>query len=73
MLWRWSAFELHCDEGGVSLSPSYRFGLTMGDLRRVLVIGGGPCGLVTLRNLLERAAFDDVQLVERRDNIGGVW
>ena len=41
--------------------------------RRVLVIGGGPCGLVTLRNFLERGAFDDVQLVERRDNIGGIW
>ncbi|KAH0826341.1 FAD/NAD(P)-binding domain-containing protein [Lanmaoa asiatica] len=41
--------------------------------RRVLVIGGGPCGLVTLRNLLGRGEFDDVQLVERRDNIGGVW
>ncbi|KAF8547978.1 FAD/NAD(P)-binding domain-containing protein [Imleria badia] len=44
----------------------------MGGPRRVLVIGGGPCGLVTLRNLLERGAFDDVQLVERRDNIGGI-
>ncbi|KAF9235089.1 FAD/NAD(P)-binding domain-containing protein [Melanogaster broomeanus] len=40
---------------------------------RVLIIGGGPCGLVSLRNLLDRADFDDVQLVERRDNIGGVW
>ncbi|KAF9220363.1 FAD/NAD(P)-binding domain-containing protein [Gyrodon lividus] len=41
-------------------------------IRRVLIIGGGPCGLVSLRNLLDRAQFDDVQLVERRDNIGGV-
>ncbi|KIJ15824.1 hypothetical protein PAXINDRAFT_176351 [Paxillus involutus ATCC 200175] len=40
---------------------------------RVLIIGGGPCGLVTLRNFLDRAQFDYVQLVERRDNIGGVW
>ncbi|KIK97591.1 hypothetical protein PAXRUDRAFT_136001 [Paxillus rubicundulus Ve08.2h10] len=40
---------------------------------RVLIIGGGPCGLVSLRNFLDRAQFDDVQLVERRDNIGGVW
>lgn len=45
----------------------------MANPRRVLIIGGGPCGLVTLRNLLERGEFDDVQLVERRDNIGGVW
>ena len=45
----------------------------MADPMRVLVIGGGPCGLVTLRNLLEHCEFDDAQLVERRDNIGGVW
>ncbi|CAK5276932.1 unnamed protein product [Mycena citricolor] len=41
--------------------------------RRILVIGGGVSGLVTLRNLLERGAFDEVSLVERRDDIGGVW
>ncbi|KAG6334858.1 hypothetical protein ID866_4234 [Astraeus odoratus] len=41
--------------------------------RRILIIGGGPCGLVTLRNCLYRGEFDDVQLVERRDDIGGVW
>ncbi|KIJ63997.1 hypothetical protein HYDPIDRAFT_91130 [Hydnomerulius pinastri MD-312] len=43
-----------------------------GNPRRVLIIGGGPCGLVALRNLLHRAEFTDVQLVERRDNIGGL-
>ncbi|KAF8189484.1 hypothetical protein K438DRAFT_1763696 [Mycena galopus ATCC 62051] len=41
--------------------------------KRVLVIGGGASGLVTLRNLIERGNFDDVQLVERRDDVGGVW
>lgn len=41
--------------------------------RRVLIIGGGPVGIVTLRNLLYRAEFDTVQLVERRDQVGGVW
>ncbi|KAJ6503874.1 hypothetical protein C8R45DRAFT_894955 [Mycena sanguinolenta] len=41
--------------------------------KRALVVGGGPSGLVTLRNLLQRGDFDDVQLVERRDNVGGVW
>jgi cation diffusion facilitator CzcD-associated flavoprotein CzcO len=40
---------------------------------RILVIGGGPCGLVTLRNLLERGHFAEVQLVERRGDVGGVW
>ncbi|KAJ7624817.1 hypothetical protein FB45DRAFT_1060988 [Roridomyces roridus] len=41
--------------------------------KRILVIGGGASGLVTLRNLRERGDFDDVQLVERRDDVGGVW
>ncbi|KAJ3756718.1 hypothetical protein EV360DRAFT_84693 [Lentinula raphanica] len=41
--------------------------------RRVLVIGGGVCGLVTLRNLVERGSFEKVELVERRDDVGGVW
>ncbi|KAJ3727436.1 hypothetical protein C8R42DRAFT_337196 [Lentinula raphanica] len=43
--------------------------------KSILVIGGGPAGLATLRNLLERSngAFEKVELVERRDRIGGVW
>ncbi|TFK33754.1 hypothetical protein BDQ12DRAFT_614699 [Crucibulum laeve] len=41
--------------------------------KRVLVIGGGPTGLVALRNLIERGQFEHVELVERRDDIGGVW
>jgi cation diffusion facilitator CzcD-associated flavoprotein CzcO len=43
------------------------------DPKRILVIGGGVCGLVTLRNLIERGSFDRVELVERRDDVGGVW
>lgn len=41
--------------------------------RRALIIGGGAIGLVTLRNFLERGDFENVELVERRANIGGVW
>ncbi|KAJ7351181.1 hypothetical protein DFH08DRAFT_859817 [Mycena albidolilacea] len=41
--------------------------------RRILIVGGGPCGLVSLRNLVERGHFDEVVLAERRDDIGGVW
>jgi cation diffusion facilitator CzcD-associated flavoprotein CzcO len=41
--------------------------------RRVLIIGGGAIGLVTLRNFLQRGDFENVELVERRANIGGVW
>ncbi|RXW19073.1 hypothetical protein EST38_g6793 [Candolleomyces aberdarensis] len=41
--------------------------------KRVLIVGAGPAGLVSLRNLLERGKFDTVQVVERRADIGGVW
>ncbi|KIY50253.1 FAD/NAD(P)-binding domain-containing protein [Fistulina hepatica ATCC 64428] len=45
--------------------------------RRILIIGGGPAGLVTLRNLVKygesEGRYDRVELVERRDDIGGVW
>src|SRR6266545_5048262 len=41
--------------------------------RRVLVIGGGPTGLISLRNLIERGKFEHVELWERRDDVGGVW
>ncbi|KAJ7171011.1 hypothetical protein C8R46DRAFT_180721 [Mycena filopes] len=41
--------------------------------RRILIVGGGPCGLVSLRNLVERGEFEEVLLVERRDDVGGVW
>ncbi|KAF8989762.1 hypothetical protein BDQ17DRAFT_421682 [Cyathus striatus] len=41
--------------------------------QRILIIGGGPAGLVTLRNLIQRGEFSHVELVERRDDVGGVW
>ncbi|KAG0700320.1 FAD/NAD(P)-binding domain-containing protein [Suillus ampliporus] len=40
---------------------------------KLLIIGGGPCGLITLRNCLRRGSFTEVQLVERQNDIGGVW
>ncbi|KAG1842814.1 hypothetical protein C8R48DRAFT_737321 [Suillus tomentosus] len=41
--------------------------------KNLLIIGGGPCGLITLRNCLRHGTFTKVQLVERRDDVGGVW
>ena len=40
---------------------------------RVLVVGGGAAGLVTLRNLISASAQFDAVLVERREEVGGVW
>ncbi|SOV04278.1 related to FMO1 - flavin-containing monooxygenase [Ustilago sp. UG-2017a] len=47
----------------------------------ILIIGGGATGLATLRNLVEQVASDSSGtyplfsplLVERRDDVGGVW
>ena len=41
--------------------------------KRILIIGGGPAGLVALRNLIKHGGFDKVALVERRSDVGGVW
>lgn len=42
--------------------------------KRVAVIGGGPCGLAALKALsLEPAKFERIELLERRDNVGGLW
>lgn len=47
--------------------------------KRVLIIGGGPAGLGVLRALLHQnpgeapPPFEAVSLVERREDIGGVW
>ncbi|KXN92673.1 Thiol-specific monooxygenase [Leucoagaricus sp. SymC.cos] len=39
----------------------------------VLIIGAGPSGLVSLRNLSVYGKFDNVTLYERRNDVGGVW
>jgi cation diffusion facilitator CzcD-associated flavoprotein CzcO len=36
-------------------------------------MGGGAAGLVSLRNFIERGQFEKVELVERRDDVGGIW
>lgn len=47
--------------------------------RRILIIGGGIAGLAALKTLVEEKGvgtdgpFEKVELVERRNNIGGVW
>lgn len=47
--------------------------------KSILVIGGGVAGLAALRALVEERGsssdgpFEKVDLIERRDNIGGVW
>lgn len=44
---------------------------------RVCIIGGGPQGLVALKNLLELNSEEttvfDAELLESRDRVGGIW
>lgn len=42
-------------------------------VKNVAIVGGGASGLVALKTLLEEGAFDNVTLLERRNDIGGVW
>lgn len=60
-----------CQHTG-SLSQQILFQMTL-QPKNLLIIGGGPCGLITLRNCLYRGTFTKVQLVERHDDVGGVW
>ncbi|KAF9451471.1 FAD/NAD(P)-binding domain-containing protein [Macrolepiota fuliginosa MF-IS2] len=41
--------------------------------KSALVIGAGPSGLVSYRNLAKYGCFETVALYERRDDVGGVW
>ncbi|GME84429.1 unnamed protein product [Ambrosiozyma monospora] len=43
------------------------------NVKRVAVIGGGPCGVATVKALLKEKSFDKVVAFERRQNTGGLW
>ncbi|KAF4119693.1 putative flavoprotein CzcO associated with the cation diffusion facilitator CzcD [Geosmithia morbida] len=43
------------------------------DVRRIAVIGAGPCGLATAKYLLAQGTFDKVDVYEQEDEVGGVW
>lgn len=42
-------------------------------VKRVAVIGGGPCGLALAKTLLAEKKFESVQVFERQSKTGGVW
>ena len=56
-----------------SFYPSSQISSYERSIQRVAIIGGGPSGLVTLKQLLQKNAFVEVKLFERRDELGGVW
>lgn len=51
-----------------SVETSSRF-----DVKKVAVIGAGPCGLAAAKYLREQDAFDSIVLFEQQPEVGGIW
>lgn len=43
------------------------------DVKRVAIVGAGPCGLDAAKYLLGQHAFDEVVIFEQQAEVGGVW
>lgn len=43
------------------------------DVKKVAVIGAGPCGLSAAKYLIAQGAFDTVVVYEKNPEVGGVW
>lgn len=41
--------------------------------KRVVVIGAGPAGAITIDALAQEKAFDLIRVFERREGPGGCW
>lgn len=43
------------------------------DVKKIAIIGAGPCGLAAAKYLRAQKAFESVTIFEQQDEIGGVW
>lgn len=43
------------------------------DVKKVAVIGAGPCGLAAAKYLRDQGAFDTIDLFEQQPEVGGIW
>lgn len=43
------------------------------DVKKIAIIGAGPCGLSAAKYLLAQQAFDSVVVFEQNPEVGGVW
>lgn len=43
------------------------------DVKKIAVIGAGPCGLAAAKYLRAQGAFDSITVFEQQDEVGGVW
>lgn len=59
-------FHLNARKMG-SLTPG-RF-----DVKKIAIIGAGPCGLAAAKYLRAQNAFESIVIFEQQDEIGGVW
>lgn len=47
--------------------------VSVANVRKIAIIGGGASGAITLDLLVQEHAFDEIVLFERRETVGGVW
>lgn len=52
--------------GSIPTTPAF-------DVRRIAIIGAGPCGLSAAKYLRAQNAFTEIALFEQQDKVGGVW
>lgn len=43
------------------------------DVKKIAIIGAGPCGLSAAKYLIAQQAFDSVVVFEQNPEVGGVW
>lgn len=47
--------------------------MSLGKIKDIAVIGGGPCGAGLTKALLAEKSFSKIKVYERRDKFGGLW
>lgn len=43
------------------------------DIKRIAIIGAGPCGLAVAKYLLAENVFEKIDIIEQQAEVGGVW
>lgn len=61
----------HCTTRSYSTMGSVDSGTF--DVKKIAIIGAGPCGLSAAKYLVAQQAFDSVVVFEQNPEVGGVW
>jgi cation diffusion facilitator CzcD-associated flavoprotein CzcO len=48
-------------------------GQTTFEVKRIAIIGAGPCGLAAAKFLRGQGAFDSITIYEQQEEVGGIW